>query len=612
VNRPSIPALEPEPQGVAPAAASAHGGAWAWLSLLVPLAFGIWSLRADPSWADDAAIVRDLGFVPMGFEGSVSTLATQLLALLPLGARFLRASLIGVLSLALASRLLFGVLNELLERRGSTPLNPALACFASSIWALAPAVQAEAGRAGGALPALALVLCTQRLAAAAFGRGESGLLAAAGLAWGATLAESQAAGACVGVWLLTLAIGAGRRRLARELWRLVATCAGVLALAASLRWLPSHAMVLPSSAALGSTGTGEVAAPVTLLELGRGVGAGWMHELGGVTLGLAAAGLLLTLGSRPLRRQASAWLSCALLQLLVVAWPGAGEPPPVLGILSTLGVSAFFPLGVQALVLWLWACRLPLSRPAAVLTVTFAATLVVSRADRTAATPFAPPSGVLAWTEAALGQLPPQSLVLVQSPELALRLLAARTLYGSRPDVMIVSSTLLSASALQSDTALTEPSLLPLLRELWVNGAADEYSLSRLADLRPVFTELDPAFDRRLLEHLRPDGVWLGVSAHALGPSERRAGAARSRGELHHLLELAGGITALDSTTRRQLADAVAGQALLFVQLGEREPAEQLLRAARRIDRDGPIGRALEARLAEPALGYVAARDRLR
>jgi hypothetical protein len=608
VNRSSIPALEPELQGAAPAPASAHG-VWAWLTLLVPLAFGIWSLRADPSWADDVAVVRDLGFVPIGVEGAVSTLATQLLALLPLGARFLRASLVGVLALALASRLLFGALTELLERRGSTPLNPALACFASSIWALAPSVQAEAGRAGGALPALALVLCTQRLAAAAFKRGENGLLAAAGLAWGATLAESQAAGACAGVWLLTLAVSAGRRRLARELWRLVATSAGVLMLAASLRWLRPHAIALPSSGLAGAP-VSEAAPPLALLELCRSVGAAWSHELGNVALALAAAGVLLAVGSRPLRRQTSAWLSFALLELLAVAWPGSADPPPVLGILSILGVAAFFPLGVQALVLWLWASRLPLSRPAAVLSVSFAATLVVSRADGTSADP--PASGAQAWTEAALGQLPPQGLLLVQSPALALRLLAARTLYGLRPDVMIVSSALLDAAALRSDAALTDPSLLPLLRELWVNGAADEYSLTRLADLRPVFTELDPAFDRRLLEHLKPDGLWLSVSAHALGPSERRGAATRSRGELQHLLELAGGAAALDPTTRRRLADAAAGQALLFVQLGEPDPAERLLRAARRIDRDGPLGRALEARLAEPAHGRVAAGDRLR
>lgn len=574
----------------------------------MPLVFSIGSLRGEPSWAEDAAVVRDLGFVPFGVEGSVSTLATQLLAQLPLGARFFRASLVGVLALALASRLLFGVLNDLLECRRRTPLNLALACLASAIWALAPGVQAEAVRAGGALPALALVLCTQRLASAAFAREETGLLAAAGLAWGATLAESQAGGACVGVWLFAQAAMAGRRRFARELWRLLVTCAGVLALAASLRWLRPGAIVLAESAGTPDSGPGG-----SVLELCRGVGAAWSHELGGVTVGLAAIGLSIALSSRPLRRRASAWSLFLLLQPLAAAWPDAAVPPAVLGLLSSLSLVAFFPLALQALVLGLWACRVPLSRPAAVLALTFAATLVLSRVDRMSALQSSPTPGAEAWTEAALGRLPPRSLVLLQSPALALRLLASRTLHGTRPDVMIVSSALLDASALRDDAALTEPSLLPLLRELWVNGAADEYSMSRLAELRPVFTELDPAFDRRLLEHLLPEGVWLGVSTHALGRSERGAGAARSRGELQRVLQLAGGAAALDPTTRRVLADAAAGQALLFMQLGERgEPAQKLLRAARRIDRSAPLGRALEARLGEPANARVAAGDRLR
>jgi hypothetical protein len=604
VNRPSIPAPGSEqgaPSGVQPA----FGGVWAWLSLLVPLAFGIWSLSGEPAWGDDVAIVRDLGFIPIGVEGSVSTLATQVLALLPLGARLLRANLVGVLALALASRMFFGALRALLERRASSPLDPALACFASSIWALTPAVQLEAGRPGGALPAVALVLATQRLATSAFASGDRGLLAATGLAWGAALAESHVAGASIGVWLFALALGAGRRQLARELWRLLATCGGVLVLAASLRWLRPYAISLPPLPELAA------AEPASLLDLCRALLTKTSQELGVVPLALAACGALLAAVSRGLRRQASVWALFAVLGVLTTAWP-AGKASAVLGVLSSLGVAAFFPIALQALVLWLWACRLPLSRPAAVLSVTFASTLVLSRADQLAGFRRVAASGAEVWTEQALGELPPQSLVLVQSPVLALRLLASRTLRGTRPDVTIVSGPLLSASALRNDAALAEPSLLPLLRELWVNGAADEYSLCRLADVRPVFTELDASWDRRLLEHLRPAGVWLGVSAHALGPSERREGAERSRGVLRHVLELAGGGDALDPETRGMLARGVANQAQLLAALGEEESAEPLLRAARRIDRYAPLRRELEARLVEPLRGRVAAGDRLR
>jgi hypothetical protein len=612
VNRESIPALEPELRGAPPAGAFAFNAAWAWLSLLLPLCFGIWALSGEPSWGDDAAIVRDLGFVPTGAEGNVSTLATQLLALLPLGGQMLRTSLVGVLALGLSSRLLFGALRALLERRAGTPLNPALACFASSIWALSPAVQHEALRAGGALPALALVLSTQRLATAAFAAGDSGLLAATGIAWGAAIAESHVAGACIGVWLFVLAWGAGRRRMARELWRLLVTCSGVLMLAASLRWL--RPQVLPPLASLSLAV--EAPARTTWLELGRAVIGGWTQELGVVTLVLAGAGVLIVVFSRSLRRHASAWFLCLVLAVPSVAWPAAGTPSVLLALLASLGVAAFFPIAVQALVLVLWASRLPFARPAAVLSMTFATTLVLSRAERNGmgnvggALPLV--SGAELWTEAALGQLPPDSLVLVRSPALVLRLLASRTLHGTRPDVLIVSSALLSSSALRGEGALSEPSLLPLLRQLWVNGSADEYSLCRLADVRPVFTELDASYDSHLLEHLTPEGIWLGVSAHALAPSERRAGTERSLALFRDTLRRAGGADALDPATRRVLGEAAAQQGRLLGLLGERQPAERLLRAARRIERRGPLGSDLQALGGPPARVRVAAGDRLR
>jgi len=575
-----------------------------------PLVVGIWSTRAEPSWADDAAIVRDLGFVPMGLAGTVSTLVTQLVALLPLGSRFERLSLVGVLALALASRLLFGALLDLLERRARTALNPALACFASSLWALAPAVQQEAWRAGGALPAIVLVLCTERLAAAAFGRGEPALLAATGLCWGALLAESPSLAAGLGLWIFALAVYVGRRRLARELWRLLAGAAGVPLLAASLRWLRPDGLTLSLLAGVPAPGSDAASAPAGVLELWRSIGAGWVQQLGALPLALAAAGVAVAMLSRSLRRRAVPWLGFALLPPLL-AWPTAAALPPVLGVLSSLGVVAFFPLAVQALVSLLWASGLPLSRPAAVLSVSFAATLVLARTDGPRPGELPARSGTRLWTQRAFEQLPPDSLLLVESPALVLRLLAARTLQGTRPDVRVLSSALLAPGALRTDPALSGPELLPLLRELWVKGSVGEFSLTRLADERPVFTELVAGYDRRLLEHLRPDAVWLAVSAPALGPSERRAAALQSRGELQHMLDLAGGLAALDPGTRRVLADAAASQSWLLLELGEREAAARLLRAARRLDRATPLGRERERPGAVPTQGRVAAGNRL-
>ncbi|HVY44250.1 MAG TPA: hypothetical protein VHB21_00165, partial [Minicystis sp.] len=59
------------------------------------LAFGLAVSRAASTgqWRDDLPAVRDLGLVAVGVGGGVSTLATQALALLPLGPRAFRAAL---------------------------------------------------------------------------------------------------------------------------------------------------------------------------------------------------------------------------------------------------------------------------------------------------------------------------------------------------------------------------------------------------------------------------------------------------------------------------------------------------------------------------------------
>jgi hypothetical protein len=263
-----------------------------------------------------------------------------------------------------------------------------------------------------------------------------------------------------------------------------------------------------------------------------------------------------------------------------------------------------------------WASAVPLARPAAVLLLVFASTLVLARVDQVRLVP-EPRRSAEAWTEEALGKLPADSLLLVQSPPLAFRLLASRALHGTRPDVLILPAALLADSSLGRELQRSEPSASPLLRQLWVNGTADEYSLSRLADDRPVLVELDPSWDRRLLEHLRPEGLWLGFSAHARGASERRVAAERVRPTLRRILELSGdgaglepGAAALDPETRRALGDAVGRGALSLAVLGERDAARRMLGTARRIERYNPLVIELAARLAEVG-GHVAASDLL-
>jgi hypothetical protein len=627
VNREPIPVLGAEPGVLPRAPLHPLDGLCVWLSWALPLGIALWSLRGEASFRDDLGVVRDLGFARVGSEGVVSTLLTQVLALLPLGGRALRASLLGVLALGLASRCFFGLVRGALDRHGRGESHALLALLSSSIWALGPGAQSEAVRVGGALPAVALVLLGLWLGRRALSRAEPAALAATGLVLGAALAESHAAGASLSLVLASLAAVAPRRAWVQGAWRFLGAAGGVFFLLASLRWFwPTSAPALPLAGFAPAVDASlEEPAALRLLEIFGPIGARVRAELGGGALGLACAGAALASGLAPLRRVFVAWALPLALAAVAPVWFGVpADCAPIFALLSSLGVTAFLPVALQALVRWAWSSPLPLARPGAVLSLTFASTLVLSRVDQALLVrPLE--HAAAAWADEALGRLPSRSLLLVQSNTLALRLLASRTLHGTRPDVSLVPVGLLGEGSLGLELARSTPSVSPLLRQLWVNGVADEYSLSRLADERPVFVELDASWDRRLLQHLIPEGLWLGYSAPALGASERRAAASGARAMLSRVLAASGVdadpggdvrdgseargragalhalSSALDRETRRALGDGLAQQALSLASLAERDPALRLLRAARRVDPDNPLAVQVSARLSDPA-----------
>jgi hypothetical protein len=473
------------------------------------------------------------------------------------------------------------------------------------------------------LPAIGLVLLGLGLGRVAFERAEAAALAGVGLMLGATLAESHAAGLCLAIALAGTAAVEPSRAWTDSAWRLIGATLATFLVLGSLRWigpLAAHDLTLMA----GASALPPSLAPLRglgLLELAASTGTRLADELGGPALVLALVGAVIA-GSVSRLRALGAW---AVPLALAAGGPLASgvspEAAPLFLLLASLGVTAFVPVALHALVRSVWRSPLPLARPASLLALTFAITLVLSRLDRVLLTPTLVSRAATAWSDEALGKLPRDSLLLVRSPALALRLLASRTLHGTRPDVVVLPAGPLTQSSLTRDTTRATPSTAPLLRQLWVNGVADEYSLSHLADERPVFVELDPAWDRRLLEHLRPEGLWLRYSAPALDASDRRTAATSGRAALRRVLadlgiersapgglELAQG---LDRDTRRALGDAVARQALSLVTLAEHDSARRALRAARRIDPDNPLAAGLTVHLAEPARGRVAAANLL-
>jgi hypothetical protein len=215
------------------------------------------------------------------------------------------------------------------------------------------------------------------------------------------------------------------------------------------------------------------------------------------------------------------------------------------------------------------------------------------------------------WTEQALGALPANALVVVESPPLALRLLAARALQGERPDVVVVPTALLPRGSQRSALGRAHPRLAPLLRQLAVSGSADEFALSQLADRDPLFVELDPAWEPRLLEHLSPEGLWLGVAPHAIGALERRAGAEASREVLWRVVEPLASTDALDAATRSVLAAAVRQQALVLAAHGDRQHALDMLHVRGKLMPPDALGTELAARLGAAERGAVAIADLL-
>jgi hypothetical protein len=582
---------------------------------LLPLLLGLWSVSARPIWQEDLAIVRDLGFVPVGSEGILSTVLSQLCALAPVGGRTFRASLLGVMALATCSRLVFASLRELLDADAPFGPNPLLALLATQLWALDAGTQAAAARIGG--PALPLVLILVGLRLSARLVSDARALPLAGVLLALTAGESHVAGVVLGLILVARAL-TERGRLAAA--ALPGFGLGLLAglslcgLARGLRSLSPHTWVdLGWSHPRGLEGVGPMSAPVTSVsELGQQLLALWTERLGAPAALLALTGASWAWFRPGLRRALLPWGLLALGAGALAplgAEIGLGRARELFVMCSSLGVVAFVPLLLQALVRWSWSCSLPFARPAGVLSLTFAMTLVLQQLDETGPASAARELGVELWTEEALGRLPPDSLLLVRSPALAFRLMSAQIAGGDRPDVAIVATALLGRGSVTERLNRAEPELSPLLRQLTVNGFADEYSLCGVADARPLFVELDPNWDLRLLEHLRPDAIWLGFSPHALGVSDRHAGLGRSREALRRSVLPIEAQGPIDASTRHALVELLGQQALTVAALGDREAAARLLAMLRRVGPENQLAAELATRLRQSERGRPSVGD---
>lgn len=562
-------------------------------------------LRTSPTgqWRDDLPVVRALGLVPSGAEGMLSTALTQALALLPVGGRLLRAGWVSALGLALASAVAYRLIRAALELSLPTPrLSPLLALAATLTAVLAPCWQLEGTLAGGVTLGVALALCAVWVAVRPQARWSP---LALGALMGATAAESHSAALA-----LLLALGAlllSKRRLptAQALLQAlvgVAAPAVLVTLYCVLRPLSPNVELNLSS----GIGTSSLISVDAAAERTTALSA-WLTDAGILPCVLGLLGLALGLLRKSLRALGAPFVALVVFDLgfpaskVGILASDTLAPVRLLSLVAIAGASA---IAVQALATHVRRARLPFAEPASALLVVFHFTLAfvavessahaADRRDHVAAD---------AWTDEALDALPQGALLLVRSEALAYRLWAAQIARGARTDLVVIPEPLLERGNVASRLLRQEPALAPLVREMALSGAPTEFSLSNLADARPLFVELDSRWPKRLRDHLAPRAFFPRFSAHPLGRSDRVQSLRESDAGWQRALASATRPAARDAATLAVLRGELRDRAQLLADLGDRDAAQTAVESLLAIDPHDPVAAELNARL-------TAARDR--
>jgi hypothetical protein len=148
---------------------------------------------------------------------------------------------------------------------------------------------------------------------------------------------------------------------------------------------------------------------------------------------------------------------------------------------------------------------------------------------------------------------------------------------GERPDVAVIPIPLLDRGRVARSLIAMDRALDPLLRDFALARQPSEFSLSRVADVRVLHVEFDPAWSRRLLGHLRIDGLWLEYAPQPLGPSDRRQSSAAAAAPMKRVLAAIAGATVPEAPTAAVVASTLRANANVLNTLGEREAADLML-----------------------------------
>jgi hypothetical protein len=579
--------------------------ALALLATALPFSVALARAASSGQWRDDLPAVRDLGLVAVGVGGGLSTLLTQALCLFPLGSRSFRAAFGGALALAVATRLLYGLVRRILveastttSRRAAAPvvrwprLAAALAAIAALTTALSPTWQREGTVGGGAMLATAVTLAALtvalRIAESAPGSNAPSRWIALGALTGLAFAESPPAGLAVVVAVASLGLVRRYGQTGSEPIRLPSPrILGLSAIAAAF-----VAALLLAPLAL------RPLAPRTWIDVGRALSAvslsafdtasarttalaAWTHEVGLASLAIAAFGAVTALLRGKTRALIAPFLAWIVLDTLLPARAAgvlSADPLTALRSLAVTAIAVGSALGVLAATRRLLESKIPLSKAAATLVVVFHLTLVALTSEEAGfAADRSEQLATEAWTDEAFGRLEPRSAVLVRSPAIAWRLWAARILRGERPDVVVIPVHLLDKGRVASSLAASDRGLEPLLRDFTLTREPSEFSLSKVADVRPLYVEFDAAWRPRLSTHLLISGLWLRYTPQPLGPSDRKQSVPLAEVPLRRVLTAIAATTLPDAPTSAVLQSTLRGQATVLGSFGDHDASEGFL-----------------------------------
>ncbi len=516
--------------------------------VLLPMGLAIVRVANMGDAAHDEGVVRAVGLGWVGAWRAMDAPFAALLEWVPLGTRVARAAVASTVACGVAGGALFVMARRLVRRVADTGvLGTVVAGIASLAATLSPAWQVEGCAPAGSCFGALLVLLAGALG------GDGGPEGLRALVCGLAMAYEP----LVGVAAIAAAAAGGAVQWRRALpWFALGWAPFMIGLARRVSPLATAAGLFARS--LGERGESPAGAPLALLQ-----------EVGTLSCVAALAGLVVAWRAPEARRAVIAFAAVVAVGVVAMAG-GAPAGPSRYGAPVLAGIGAAYAIAavaLQAIVRLVDQARVPFARASASMILVLEAVIPARaaddasvRADERQATASA------AWNDAAFGELPADTALLVGDPGVHARLLATRAAGEMRPDVAVVPLFDLAGPAALHELA-RDPSLRSLWHDATLVGPPQEVSLSALASSRPITLPYDPAWERALARHLVPVGLFGRFEPEPRGASDRR----RALDETAPARDALARLAASDRELQALTASLLRARLVAFAAAGERD-----------------------------------------